>query len=137
MRVLEIFDIERGLIVAVETSTSLPVGKRLSATVTREDGTTITAIAFKEWLLRRDPRPVENEAFLLRGLKKADVPIGSDIVFELSVPLGKANSATVADQFRTLGWSLAKEFRAEGDGEPYEYLFEWHRDGEPAYPSAR
>ncbi len=137
MRVLETFDIERGLVVAVEASTSLPVGKRLSATVTREDGTTITAIAFKEWLLRRDPRPVENEAFLLRGLKKADVPVGSDIVFELSVPLGKAHSAAVAGQFRTLGWSLAKEFHSDGDVEPYEYLFEWHRDGEPTYPSTR
>jgi len=135
MRVLETFDLERGLVVAVDALTSLPVGKRLSAAVMREDGTTITTIAFKEWLLRRDPRPVESEAFLLRGLKKADVPVGSDIAFELSVPLGKAQSAVVADQFRTLGWSLTKEFRAEGDGEPYEYLFEWHREGEPIYPS--
>lgn len=137
MLVLEIFEIERGLIVAVEASTDLPIGRRLSAVVTRGDGTTVSASAYKEWLLRRSPNPVEGEAFLLRGLRKIDVPVGSDVAFELAaIPLGKAHSATAADEFRALGWALVTEFRAEGDSDPYEYLFEWHGAGEPRYPSA-
>lgn len=83
MQVLETFEIERGLIVAVEAPTNLPVARQLLALVTRGDGTTVSAPAFKEWLLRRDPHPLESEAFLLRGLRKADVPLGSSI--ELSV----------------------------------------------------
>ena len=136
MRVLETFELERGLVIAVEGLTDLPVGKRLSATITRDDGTEVTAVAFKEWLLRRDPRPLESEAFLVRSLKRADVPIGSDVRLELSaLPLGKAHSSTVASQFQALGWSLTKEFRLQGEDEPYEYLFEWHPEGEPVYPS--
>ncbi|MCW3834495.1 hypothetical protein ACFQ1E_04525 [Sphingomonas canadensis] len=50
-------------------------------------------------------------------------------------PLGKAHSNIVAEQFKALGWTLTHEFRADGDGEPYEYLFEWQREGEPAYPA--
>jgi hypothetical protein len=137
MRVLETFEIGRGLVIAVEASTSLPAGKRLIASVTREDGTTLSAVAFKEWLLRREPRSREDEAYLLPGLKKADVPIGSDVSLELAFALGKAHSADAAAQFRSLGWSLAKEFRVEGHSEPYEYLFEWHREEEPVYPTAR
>ncbi|MES2057427.1 MAG: hypothetical protein V4564_15950 [Pseudomonadota bacterium] len=138
MRVLETFEIGRGLVIAVEGASNLPAGKRLSAFVTRGDGTRISAVAYKEWLLRRDLRPVEAEAFLLRGLRKSDVPIGSEVVLELvALPLGKAHSAIVADEFRTLDWTLAMELRAEGDDEPYEYVFEWRGDGEPRYPSAR
>ena len=90
MRVLETFEIERGLVVALDAPTGLPVGKRLNASVTREDGTSISAVAFKEWLLRRDPHPTESEAILLQGLKKADVPIGSDVAIELSSPVAGA-----------------------------------------------
>ena len=138
MRVLETFKLERGLVIAVEASTDLPVGKRLSARVTRQDGTIVSGVAFKEWLQRHDPRPSELECFLLLGLKKTDVPVGSDVALELHAPpLGKAYSANVADQYRTLGWSLAHEFRVDGDKEPYEYLFEWHLEAEPVYPLAR
>ena len=69
----------RGLVVAVERATDLPTGKRLVATVIRPDGTAINADAFKEWLLRRSPQPVEKESYLLMGLTKEDVPIGSDL----------------------------------------------------------
>lgn len=135
MLVLETFEIDRGLVIAVEAPTDLPMGKRLSATVKRKDGTTIAAVAFKEWLLRRDPNPSENEAFLLHGLDKADVPVGSDVMLQISAPLlGKAHSAHDADRFRFLGWSLIKELRVNGDSDPYEYLFEWRREGEPVYP---
>jgi hypothetical protein len=45
--------------------------------------------------------------------------------------LAKAHSQLVADEYQRLGWTLRTEFRAPGDEEPYEYLFEWLRDGEP------
>ncbi len=84
MRVADTFQITgRGLVVAVEGTTELPVAKKLAAIVRRPDGTTIEAEAFKEWLLRRTPEPIEREAFLLPGLCKDDIPIGSEI--ELTV----------------------------------------------------
>ena len=68
-----------GLAVAVEEATKLPVSKKLRAVVTRPDGSTICVDAYKEWFLRRDPQPVEKEAFLLMGLSMSDVPIGSTL----------------------------------------------------------
>ena len=41
----------------------------------------------------------------------------------------------MADKFTALGWTLKHEFRADGDNEPYEYIFEWQKSGEPKYPS--
>lgn len=80
MRVADTFQIAgRGLVVAVDEVTDLPVGKKLAATVVRPDGSTVDADAFKEWLLRRTPEPLESEAFLLPGLTKGDVPIGSEL----------------------------------------------------------
>jgi hypothetical protein len=49
--------------------------------------------------------------------------------------LGKAHSAQTALKFAQLGWTLKHEFRAEGDSEPYEYVFEWTGPGEPVYPA--
>jgi hypothetical protein len=48
---------------------------------------------------------------------------------------GKAHSAQMAQKFSVLGWTLMHEFRADGDKEPYEYIFEWLLDGEPQYPT--
>ena len=80
MRVADTFQITgRGLAVAVDEATDLPVSRKLAATVVRPDGTTVSADAFKEWLLRRSADPIESEAFLLMGLTKADVPIGSEL----------------------------------------------------------
>lgn len=69
--------------VATDQVTSLPVGKKLLATITRADGTVLRADAYKEWLLRRNPEPLENEAFLLIGLSKIEVPIGSTLQVNL------------------------------------------------------
>lgn len=49
--------------------------------------------------------------------------------------LGKAHSTQLANEYIRLGWTLKYEFRAEGDSEPYEYVFEWNGPGEAAYPS--
>ena len=78
MRVADTFQIAgRGLAVVVDEATDLPVNKKLAATVVKPDGTTLNADAFKEWLLHRSGDPIEREAFLLMGLTKADVPVGS------------------------------------------------------------
>jgi hypothetical protein len=55
---------------------------------------------------------------------------------ERDMPLGKAHSSQHAAEFLRLGWTLAHEFRAEGDDEPCEYLFEWRGDTPVIYPSA-
>lgn len=84
MRVTDTFDIAgRGLAVAIDGTTDLPVGKKLVATIVRPDGETVFADAFKEWFLRRNPIPNEKEIFLLLGLTKADVPIGSELHFTI------------------------------------------------------
>jgi hypothetical protein len=86
MEIEDTFDITgRGLAVAIGQTTNLPVGKKLSARVTRPDGSVVQADAYKEWFLRRTPEPLEREAFLLLGLSKADVPIGSSLQIEQSV----------------------------------------------------
>jgi len=85
MQIVEVFQVSgRGLVVAAEETTDLPVARSLSARIVRPDGTVVEAEAFKEWLLRRNPAPIEKEAFLLRGLAKSDVPIGSDLHLELA-----------------------------------------------------
>jgi hypothetical protein len=45
--------------------------------------------------------------------------------------MAKAHSKLIADEYLRLGWTLNHEFREPEDDEPYEYLFEWKRDGEP------
>ena len=47
--------------------------------------------------------------------------------------LGKCHSAHMAAEFVRLGWALKHEFRAD-DNEPYEYVFEWLKEGESVYP---
>ena len=81
MKIVERFQMTgRGLAVVVNEMTDLPVGKKLTARVVLSDGVELTASAYKEWLLRRNPRlPVEKEAFLLVGLDMSDVPEGSEI----------------------------------------------------------
>ncbi len=44
-------------------------------------GDRVVAEAFKERLLRREPRKLEKEAYFLSGLHKTDVPENSVLVF--------------------------------------------------------
>jgi hypothetical protein len=82
--VLEIFDISgRGAVVVLDAPTDLPVGRALKASIRRPDGSVLTAAAYKEWLLRRDPTPVEQEGFLLAGIYKGDVAIRSTVEIAL------------------------------------------------------
>jgi len=47
----------------------------------------------------------------------------------------KVHSKALAEECRRLGWTLRSEFRALGDEQSYEYLFEWLRQGQPVYPN--
>jgi hypothetical protein len=90
MRVVDTYGIaERGLIVEVRETSTLPLGKSLTAEITLPDGTKRSTQALKERLLRRSPAIVSGEAFLLVGLSKGDVPIGSEIL--LTVDTSKSS----------------------------------------------
>ncbi len=80
MKIVDTFEITgRGLAVATDEITSLPVTAELVAKITCPDGAILSAAAYKEWLLRRQPIVQESEVFLLRGVSKPEVPIGSEI----------------------------------------------------------
>lgn len=72
----------RGTAIVIAETTALPVGRALKATVIRPDGTTLEASATKELLLRRTPRPIEKEAFMLKDVLKAQIPERSDVEIE-------------------------------------------------------
>lgn len=67
----------RGLVVAVSSTTDLPTGKALRATLHLPDGSKLKCEAFKEWLLRRNATPMEKEGFFLPGITSDQVPTGS------------------------------------------------------------
>jgi hypothetical protein len=76
--IIERFQITgRGLLVAVATSTKFASGSKLRATVINPDGSTLTADAFKEMVLRHRPVVNEQEAYLLQGLSKEQVQDGA------------------------------------------------------------
>jgi len=82
-RILETFAITgRGVAVVTEEITEFCVGKALLAKVIRPDSTEIEATAYREWLLRRNPESIEKCAFLLRGVEKSQVPVGSYLQIE-------------------------------------------------------
>ena len=74
----------RGTVVVIGETTELPVGKALRATITRPDSSKLTTEAFKEWFLRREQRPLEKEAYLLRGIEKSEIPSGSFLEIEVA-----------------------------------------------------
>jgi hypothetical protein len=47
--------------------------------------------------------------------------------------MAKAHSRFVAYEYIRLGWTLAAEFREEGDDEPYEYFFTWDHSEDPRF----
>ena len=79
--IIECFQIDgRGTAVVVPTATDLPAGKLLNAIVGfPEGGEAFRAQAFKEFLLRREAGPVEQESYLLIGVTKDQIPDGAVI----------------------------------------------------------
>ena len=80
MKVLETFEISnRGIVVAVDGLTDLPVAKELEAQIKRPDGSVRQFKASKEFLKRTYPEPAETEAFLVYQATKDDIAVGSEI----------------------------------------------------------
>ena len=78
----EAFNISgRGVAVVLSGVTDLGIGKEYKAKLFNLDAETLEVTAWKEWLLRRNPVIEEKEAFLLVGVKKEEVPIGTTIKF--------------------------------------------------------
>jgi hypothetical protein len=62
-------------------TTELGVGRPHPVLVETPDGKVHKCMAWKERLLRRRPVLDEHEGFLLAGLSKSDVPVGSTVTF--------------------------------------------------------
>ena len=77
--VTDTFEIKnRGLVILGEaTCDAVRVGKECEVIIITPLGRTIKAKGYKEWLLRRNPEPLESEAYLVEGVSKSDIPIGS------------------------------------------------------------
>jgi hypothetical protein len=45
--------------------------------------------------------------------------------------LAKVHSKGLAEEYQRLGWTLKEQFRTSRETEPYEYVLEWLRQGEP------
>lgn len=81
-QIAETFEITgRGAVVVLDEVSERSVAKPYSAVILRPDGVELRTTVFKEWLLRREPTLVEREAYLLKGLHKDDIPIGSRLRF--------------------------------------------------------
>lgn len=73
----------RGTVVVIGETTELPVGQALRATIIRPDSSKLVTEAFKELILRREPRPAEKESYLVRGIEKSEIPEGAVVEIEL------------------------------------------------------
>ena len=88
-KILETFHItDRGLVVVLDGFTGLAIGVAHPTRITTPSGASHSSEAYNEWLLRRTPEPVENEAFILEELAKDDVPIGSVVEFGGGISYG-------------------------------------------------
>ena len=80
--VVETFEIlRRGAVAVVDKPTGRDVGRALRVELVKLSGEVVSTEAFKEYFLRRQPEPTENEAFMLKGLRKGDVPVGTVLRF--------------------------------------------------------
>ena len=80
--IVEAFEVTgRGAVAVVGQLTGRDVGRALGVELVKPSGEVVRTEAFKEWLLRRQPEPAENEAFMLKGLHTVDVPAGTVLRF--------------------------------------------------------
>jgi hypothetical protein len=80
--VTEKFEITgRGAVVVIEEVTEYLLGNPYQVQVTGIDGNMLSATAYKEFMLRRIPTPVEKEAFCLKDLHKDDISDNAVLVF--------------------------------------------------------
>lgn len=80
--VIEVFEITgRGAVVLIAETTDRSVREPHRVEIITPDGKVVKTEAYKEFLLRRQPTPVEKEGYLLKGLHKPEVPVGSRLRF--------------------------------------------------------
>lgn len=80
--ITNVFEItERGAVVLIAETTDLSVRHPHPVEVITPDGKVMKTEAYKEFLLRSAPTPVEEEGYVFKGLHKPDVPIGSRLRF--------------------------------------------------------
>ena len=65
----------------LDEPTGRDAGRAHRVQLLKPSGEAVSAVAFKEWLLRRQPATHEKEAFLLKGIRKGDLPPGTFIRF--------------------------------------------------------
>ena len=81
-RVIETSQIPgRGLVVVVDGTCSLPVGRGLPVEIETPRGQWLTAVAYKEWPRRHAPLDDEQDVYLFEDLGPAEVPVGSILRF--------------------------------------------------------
>jgi len=74
-KIIEYFEIpNHGTVVVVPEPTHMPARRVLKVSIIGSDGSRLAAEATKEWLLRRTIELIEQEAYLLRGVSKSQLP---------------------------------------------------------------
>ncbi len=85
LKILDVFAITgRGTVVALDGKTDLSVAQ-FKARFQNTGGDWVEVVAHREWLLRRQPATREDEAFLLVGVEKSDVLVGSLVEISAAV----------------------------------------------------
>jgi hypothetical protein len=78
----EIFEVTgRGAVVVIDAATGRKIRVIHRSGILKPDGTSLMPEAEKEYLLRRQPVVVEKEAYMLKALRKSDIPAGSRLRF--------------------------------------------------------
>src|SRR5438270_4421090 len=72
----------RGVVILIKGLVEEPEGYSLHARVRTPDGSIVEAQAYREIIMRLQPEPHEREGFLLAGIAKEAIPIGSEVEFE-------------------------------------------------------
>ncbi|MCB9178001.1 MAG: hypothetical protein H6590_01060 [Flavobacteriales bacterium] len=82
--IIDVFEITgRGAVVLIGETTDRSVFNPHKVELLKPDGGIVRTEAYKDLVLRRMPNatPVEKEGYLLKGLHKPDVPLGSRLRF--------------------------------------------------------
>ena len=81
-KIVEKFNITgRGAIVVINEVTDRVPKQEYSVEILTENGTKLISSAFKEWLLRREAKPMEKECYCLKELDSDSIAIGSSLSF--------------------------------------------------------
>jgi hypothetical protein len=81
--IIETFEIlGRGVVVVIDQIVPVVNGKEVPVIIHTSGGQTFVANAYHEWFLRKSMIKLEQSAFLLKNLKKHNIPAGSQIQFQ-------------------------------------------------------